>query len=119
MAMNKREQKALEDAQNELAYAKALRWSLPAAEPDLDPPTNGPGYTSGYLVIGGGEHARVVQAWSRYSSHGWGESRPRDGIGSQGSRRLYSTINRAYAALRNDLEHHFARKLAAIDAELT
>lgn len=117
--MTKREKQALDDAQNELAYAKALRWSYPADGPDLDPPT-GPGYTSGFLVIGGGEWARVVPAWSKSGTHGWGSSAPEDNrSGSQGSRKLYSTMTKAYRALRNDLEHQFARRLAAIDAELT
>ena len=119
MAMNKREQKALADAQNELAYARALRWSTEAAGPDLEPPLKSGEYTSGWLVIGGGEHARIVPAWSQINTHGWGDDRPREGrSGSQGSRQLFSTRQRALAVLRNQLEDQYARKLAAIDAEL-
>lgn len=118
MAMNKRETQALQDAQNQLAYARALRWSPQAAGPDLEPPIDG-SYTSGWLVIGGGEHARIVPAWSKSNSHGWGSPAPELGrSGSQGSRLLYSTRQKALLSLRNDLEHKYAMKLAEIDAEL-
>lgn len=106
MAMNKAEKALLEEAR----VQAALRWTE-AVAPDVPPPEYGK-KTTGYLA-----HARdwagaeVRHLWSSSVSHGpVGATH-----GSQGSRALHSTPERALRALRYELEVHTARKLRSID----
>lgn len=122
MAMNKAEQKRLDDAEYTARINRALRWSPePAPTRDLPPgemdaPSLGwdmnPNRTYGYAVY---------EAWSTGTRHGEGhptleQLRDRNFSGSQRAVPLYSTKLRALQALRCEVEMAAAQRLASIDA---
>ena len=112
MAMNKAEREELERLKQEVALAKALRFSaLPA--PVLIPPPDS-GTTTGW-IMNSYYFGSVEQAWSESDAHGFGlksgvQTGSRDGIS------LYRSKLDAYVGLRLAKEMEFAKHLADIDA---
>lgn len=111
MAMNKKEQKELEDAK----IAAALRWTAPVA-PDVNPPSPmhpGERLSKGFLF---NAHSREVRpSCSSSISHSYGRD---DKTTSQGARALYSTRLLALKALRHECEKQFAEILRIIDKRI-
>lgn len=106
MAMNKKEQKELEDAK----ITAALRWTAPV-EPDIRIPEKG--LTKGFLF---NVYSReVVVACSSPVSHSYGRD---DVTRSQNPRELYSTRLLALKALRHECEKQFAEILRSIDKRI-
>lgn len=109
--MNKQEQKAFEDLEQELRLAKALRFTEPVSK-DVAPPP----YRSADLLRKGflfnAYSPRVEPACTSSGSHSFGRD---DVTTTQQPVSLYSTRLRALRALRNAVEIECAKKLATID----
>jgi len=114
MAMNKKDQAALEAALTEAA----LRRTSPV-EPDVPPPGVGSSVgalSKGFLPLAEtSEHARVEIACSSSVYHG---TRSQTKTDTQGSRSLYSTRLLALKALRYKVESECARRLRRIDKQI-
>ena len=114
MAMNKAEREELERLKQEVALAKALRFSaLPA--PVLIPPPDS-GTTTGWIMNSYGLGS-IEQAWSERCCHGRGQKRG-DMTASQKGVSLYRSKLDAYVGLRLAKEMEFAKALADIDARI-
>lgn len=108
MAMNKKEQAALEQA---LTLA-ALR-ATSGSEPDVMPPSSFSEHSVGFSYCGESSYSpRVESAWSTSISHGTGDPKRN---GSQNARRLFSTKLLALQALRRAVELECCRRLRSID----
>lgn len=120
MAMNKREQAEMEALKQELAEAKALRFTEDV-QPDVLPPYSGfggldelrRGWRGQYVAIRV-DAGPVIKACTSSISNGTGWER----ASSQHPRELYSTRVLALRALRRDLENACAKELARLDAEI-
>lgn len=114
MAMNKAEKAMLEQA----LTAAALRWTAPV-ERDVAPPDDPETYVHGWDC---NVYAMTItQAWTGRVSHGFGNRVVGDNqrvIGRQGSRRLFSTREKAIAAMRYEAEQMAAAQLRGIDVLL-
>lgn len=113
MAMNKKEQQAFAEMQQQVALAKALRWTEPV-QPDVMPPT-GNELRKGFLFnsyIGG---PRVDKACTSAVHHAFGQN---DKTTTQQARCLYSTRLLALKALRHELELKCAAILLGIDQQI-
>jgi hypothetical protein len=111
MAMNKKEQAERQELLEQIARLKAWRLTQPV-ERDLAPPR-----ASGELSRGWDFNAhnnRVFKACSSCTSHGDGWER----TSSQNSRRLFSTPERAYAALRYAVEQECITRLVGVDSAI-
>lgn len=92
----------------------ALRWSDDSdIDPDVAPPEGIWDLTTGFYL--NKYYIRVEVACSSSVSHSIGRN---DKTTSQGAKWLYSTEERALRALRVEMEHEFAGKLASIDEQL-
>ncbi len=114
--MTKKERAAFDAALAEARLLGALRWTT-AVERDVLPVTGG--YVSGWDW--NAHSGRVWLGWSSSISHGSGPipvGTARHMSGSQGSRRMQSTKERALAALRHEMELQFATALAAVDRQI-
>lgn len=119
MAMNKKEKAAYEEALQELAIARALRWSdQPVPEPDVPPPKGYSDLSRGWRATdyferyGSQEYA--CKACSSSCNHGVGWEK----TSSQNPISLYSTKLLALRRSRANAERQFAKVLAKIDAEI-
>ena len=124
MAMNKKEQAAMQAAIDRAELLSALRWSAPV-DRDVAPPDRGysSGYSSGYSE-GWDFNAYNQTVWLGWSSsihHGTGPA-PKDGerylSASQQCRSMYSTKALALAALRHEVERRVAADLMKIDRQI-
>lgn len=117
--MNKKEQAAFADLQEQLRIAKALRFTEPV-ERDVEPPECGIGreIRNGYdynAFIGPYGRPRVEPACTSSVYHSFGQHNKTD---SQNPRRLFSTKLLALKAMRNDVELKCAKILADIDLQM-
>lgn len=114
MAMTKAERAEMDRLREELALARALRYSGMQAPERMPLPDTG--FQNGWSFnVHSGE---VSGMWTERMAHGWGH-RAEGGTGgsvSQNGRRIYSTRRDALIALRLAMEEQSAKKLAAIDA---
>lgn len=120
MAMNKKEQKLLED----MKVRAALRWTFDYDAPLLeDVPKPDPGsdvrYVEGWSVHSYLGHPGVSPSWSRWGAHG----RDHEGDqvrygGSQGGIDQFSSKLLALRALRQRLELKVAEMLHAVDVQI-
>lgn len=83
-------------------------------EPDVSPPSDD-SIVEGWSYNAHG-HGRVERAWTKYGSHGYGappvpDARGWSGSGTQGRLRLYSTRERAVAALLAEQAIAFAQRV--------
>ena len=112
MAMNKKEKQLLEDLQDKLRLAKALRWTEEVL-PDVSPPAledNFGALSTGFSMNSYSQ--RVVEACSSSCSHGLDRT---DRTNSQGSRHLFSSKLLAFKAMRWEIELKCAKELSQID----
>jgi hypothetical protein len=111
--MNKKEQAAFAELQEELRLVKA--WKLTEnVLPDIPVPESG--HTQGWTY---NKYTKCVDlAWSKCVTHGYGawKDHPRNGI--QCGIALFSTRERALRAMRYEIEQRFMRELAAIDMQI-
>ena len=111
--LNKKEQKILDDLQQQLRMAKAFRFTEPV-EPDVLPPEAGKsGLHKGFLW--NEPSRRVVLACTTSFSHSFGHD---DKTDQQNACPLYSTRLLALRALRRAMEDQMAIALAKIDEEI-
>ena len=114
MAMNKKEQAAMDDLRRELLLVKAWRLT-PPVERDLPPP---PVFCASVKLTKGWDYnvhqPRVFKACSSSTYHGYGWEKTT----SQRSMSLYSTREKAIAAMRHEAEQSALKRLADIDAML-
>lgn len=120
MAMTKKERAEFDAAIHRAELLAALRWT-DAVEKDVPPPINGSDkFTTGWRF--NSYSMRVDQAWSGSNSNGSGnppniiENKYRSA--SQGGVWLYSTEQKAYAAMRHEIELESAKKLLQCDKEI-
>jgi hypothetical protein len=110
--MTKKEQAAMQAAIDRAELLAALRWTAPV-EPDVMPPKEG--YSEGWAF---NSHSGVIdQRWSTSVFHGSGPA-PKQGrhlSATQGPQRLFSTKEKAIAALRHATETKAAYDLLKID----
>lgn len=115
MSMNKKEQAAFDALLLRVEILAALRWTAPV-EKDLPPlQVNGDGeYTYGWDF---NEHTlKVFKAWSSSIYHGDGHDPKALGrTASQGAAFLFSTPQKALAALRHAVELKAAKDLLRVD----
>lgn len=110
MAMTKKERAEFDAAIYAARLISALRWTAPV-EPDMPPPPPGcVGVTEGWMY--NAYSRRVYRAWSRESTNGEGKITSHASLQSMP---LFSTQSLAYAAMRNDLEKEYGKKLLEID----
>lgn len=121
MAMNKKEKAALEDAIQELAIARALRWSdQPVPDYDVLPPEYGSrenlsrGWVPSHYFERYGSSNYASKGCSSSVDHGSGWEKTT----TQGPRKMYSTRLLALRRTRANAERQFAKVLAEIDAEI-
>lgn len=115
MTMTKKEQTAFAVLRENLALAKALRWTE-EVEYDVSVPANGNrDLAIGFSVDGIGEYARVEESCSSSVFHAMGRQNRTD---SQYPIRQFSSKLLALKHLRNQIENECARRLASIDAEI-
>jgi len=114
--MNKKEQAAFDELEQKLRLAKAFSWTSPVA-PDLAPPTEGHKLSRGYTYH---TYSTMVQpaCSSRNRSYRGAHELPELGLASTGGIMLYSTKLLALKALRHEVEHDCARRLASIDKQI-
>jgi hypothetical protein len=111
--MNKKEQAAFAELQEELRLVKAWRLTENVL-PDIPVPNSG--YTQGWTF---NSYSKIVEyAWSESVVHGRGEWKKHPRNGSQGGVALYSTKEIALRAMRYWIEQRFMRELAAIDTQI-
>lgn len=111
--MTKKEQAAFAVLEEQLAQARAFRRTEPV-EPDVPPPTEG--HTTGFLY--NWHSQEVYPAWSGVVVHGTRQVAPGPGRSSQGRVSLFSTQERAWRAMRYEVENEATRTLARIDARI-
>jgi hypothetical protein len=112
MAMNKKEQAAMQAAIDRAETLAALRWTEPV-ERDIGIPEKG--FSEGWDY---NTHSqRVWIGWSDRTAHGSGQAPINSRIrnGSQGSRKMFSTKAKALAAMRHEVEKNAASELLKID----
>lgn len=116
MAMNKKELAIYEGALRDAQIARALRWSDPEPIlPDLPIPGPHDPDTSGWEFFVYDGNFRIEQAWSDSFNHGGGPSRRRGATASQRGVALYSTRERAAAAVRQKIERDAAETMLRLD----
>lgn len=114
MAMTKSEKAYVQSLERQLSFC-----FTPDVKPDVPPPTGVGQYTSGWIVLGSGEHARAERAWSSAVSHGWGTDKPGPRMSaSQNAIWLYSSKSLALRAARRVIEEHAATLLYRIDQQI-
>ena len=116
MAMTKKEQAAMQAAIDKAETLAALRWTGPVDRDVLVPER---GYSEGWDH--NAHSMRIWRGWSGQVVHGQGPA-PKDGDrhynGSQGSRRMFSTPEKALAAMRHEMEQKFAHDLMRVDRQI-
>jgi hypothetical protein len=117
MAMTKKEREQMDAAIQKAELLAALRWTAPV-EKDLPPPDKSGEYSEGWDCNLSAQ--RVYVAWSDYVGHGSGHApiNYSQRNGSQKSIWLYSTREKALAALRHAIEKEAASKLLACDKQI-
>ena len=125
MAMNKKEQAAMQAAIDRAELLSALRWSAPV-ERDVAPPDGGyserwdiNAYSEGWDI--NAYNKSVWLGWSSGVNHGTGPAPKAGGRymgASQQCRSLYSTKALALAALRHEVEKKAAADLMNIDRQI-
>lgn len=95
MAMSKAERELRRELDLHRAYVGHV---LDAIPPDIPAPKGGE-QTSGWDYWAGRDYNQVYRAWSTSTAHGEGAQREPSRTGTQGARALYSTRERALAAL--------------------
>ena len=116
MAMNKKEQAAMQAAIDRADLLSALRWSAPV-ERNVAPPDIG--YSEGWDM--NAYNKSVWLGWSSSANHGTGPAPKAGGrymSASQQCRSLYSTKAIALAALRHEVERRAAADLMNIDRQI-
>lgn len=118
MAMNKKEQAALQDAIDELALVKAMAWRDECPQPLTreeirEHCTGFGGVTNGWFQ--NAHSKRVTSGCSTGISHN-----PNGGKVnmSQGYGRMYNTVLDAYKAMRHEVMRNAAKDLAEIDRRI-
>lgn len=118
MAMTKAEKAQMKEAIDRADLLAALRWTE-KVEKDICPPDSGSKYSEGWDC--NDFTGDVFEGWSTSVTHGQGKP-PSDGnrhaSGSQKSRWLFSTKEKALKAVRHRLEMQFAQRLMVIDRQL-
>lgn len=114
MAMNKKERAYVEQLEEQLRLAKALRFTE-SVEPDVAPPTDNTKLSKGFLFNDSFNYYRVEPACSSIIYHGFGRN---DRTTTQGARHLYSTRSLALRAMRHCAEQRCALMLADIDRQI-
>lgn len=122
MAMNKKEQAAMNRLRDDLALSRAMRW------PDYPKPAAmSVEQIKANLVDGGTKHGRpqrVARGWfynahNGYLSYGCSDGYFHDRVGdttsSQTAGYMFATKAEAARAMRHDMTIAFAAKLAAVD----
>lgn len=116
MTMNKKERQEMEAAIYRCELLAALRWTS-EVKPDVPPPVGGPfEYTEGWRY--NAYSAKVYRAWSGCVRHGEGDAPTENDkykSASQNGISLYSTREKALAAMRYEVEVQSAKKLLEID----
>lgn len=114
MAMNKSEKARVEWLEDEVRFAKALRFT-PHVSKDVGVPLYNEGLAKGWSAWGTGSNPRVQISCSSsvYHAHGYN-----DKTISQRPIEQYSTKLLALRGLRNELEEEFARTLAKVDRQI-
>lgn len=112
MAMNKKEKEYVTQLENDIATALAFTFT-PKVLPDVPPPKEYTGFTTGYSY--NAYSLSVKKACSSATGHGIGVW---DRTNSQHPISLFSTKEKAYRAMRNDLEITYAKQLAKIDLKI-
>ncbi len=114
MAMTKAERAEMERLREELALARALRYSGMQAPTMNAIPTEGVVNGWSFNAYTGG----VERMWSEPNAHGYGAHPGTNGErhASRDGRRTYATRREALIGLRLATEEQCAKKLAAIDA---
>ena len=117
MAMTKKEKAAFDALLLRAETLAALRWTGPVLQ-DVMPPSDG-GYSEGWDY--NAYSKEVWFGWSDCVSQGKG-SAPKDGkhpyVGSQQSRRMFSTKEAALRAMRHEIELSSAADLLKIDRQI-
>jgi len=116
MTKHAREAAEREAEERAVRVRLALRWTAPAALPDVPPPDNGSygTLTTGYMWNIG--YRTVNEGCSSSTGHAYGRT---DRATSQRPAALYSTRLLALLALRAVLEQEFAGELANIDVQIS
>jgi hypothetical protein len=116
MAMNKKEQAAMQARIDRAETLAALRWTNPVQR-DVGVPKDG--YSQGWDY---NVYTQIVfTGWSSCVSHGKGplDKNVRKNVsGIQGPRRMYSTKVLALAAMRHEIEQKAAADLLKIDRQI-
>jgi hypothetical protein len=115
MAMNKKEQAAMQAAIDRAETLAALRWTNPVQR-DVGVPIDG--YSQGWDY--NAYTRKVFIGWSCAVSHGTGPA-PEAGAhrsGSQNPKHYYSTEALALAAMRHEIELKTAAELLKIDRQI-
>lgn len=116
MAMTKKEKAEMQAAIDRAELLAALRWTAPV-ERDVDIPEEG--YAAGWDY---NKSSRLIwRTWTGSLVHGRGEApkpNQRYYSATQGGRRLFSTPEKALAALRHELECLAAANLLAVDRRI-
>ena len=114
MPMTKQEEARLERAET----LAALRWTAPV-EKDVPPPEGAGIYSEGWTFNAYAK--RVEICWSSVIYHGFGRA-PQKGemhrSAAQGVKWLFSTEEKALAAMRHEVERQAAADLFAIDRKI-
>ncbi len=115
MAMNKKEQADFDRITKEAEINRALRWSDYPSEFDLPVPEHDSNYVNGWSI--NTYSASVFESWSKSMSHGSGHIQigKKHSSASQRGIAQFSTKEKAYMALRRELERKYATELADID----
>ena len=111
MAMNKKERAEMDALQQQLAEARAFRFTGPAVR-DVPPPSAISSLSRGWDF--NAHSLRVYKVCSSSVGHGNGWERTT----TQNPRHLFSTESAAYAAMRHELERQYAKALADIDRRI-
>lgn len=114
MAMTKAERAVMDTLRDELALAKALRYSGLVEPERMAIPDDG--YVKGWDFNAHSDE--VDERWSERSSSGYGTYQTNPHLRSErrDGRRLYATRRDALIGLRLAMEKRCAKQLAAIDA---
>lgn len=118
MSMTKKERAEFDALVKRSETLAALRWTGPV-ERDLSAPGYGEPAIQGWEFNSHRSYERVFEAWSSSTSNGTGQhAAPPRVSGSQGSRSLFSSKEKALRALRHELEKRAAEELRLVDAAL-
>lgn len=119
MAMTKKEKAAFDALLLRAETLAALRWTGPIKRDVMPPLWARDGYSEGWDY--NAYSKEVWFGWSDCVSHGKG-SAPKDGkhhyVGSQQSRRMFSTKEAALRAMRHEIELSAAADLLNIDRQI-